>query len=185
MLDTVFPEPPAASGWWAVYTKHQHEKTVSEILAVRGAEVFLPLYEIRRRRTQRTVTLALPLFPGYLFVRERADMRLPVLSTPGVHMIVSRGPHLGVIPHCEIQNLQIAMAAKHGIEPHPFCRLGERVRIVRGPLRGLEGFLVRQKAACRVIVSVQMLAQAASVEVHVSELVAVHQHERQEAFSRL
>lgn len=175
MDESVVLEPAIARGWWAVYTKHQHEKAVSEMLAAKGAEVFLPLYEVRRARKQRTVTLSLPLFPGYLFVREEGERRLHVLSTPGVHMIVSHGPHLGIIPDCEIQNLQIAIAARREIEPHPFCRVGEKVRILRGPLRGLEGFLERQKSGCRVVVSVHMLAQAASVEVHVSEVEAVRQ----------
>jgi transcription antitermination factor NusG len=174
MLDTGLLTRPLPRGWWAVYTKHQHEKVISEMLAAKGAEVFLPVYDLQRRRKQRTVTLTLPLFPGYLFVREQRDMRLAVVSTPGVHMIVTLGAELGVISDSEIQNLQIAISARRGIEPHPFCRLGERVRIVRGPLCGLEGILVRQKSGCRVVVSVPMLTQSASVEVHVSELVVVH-----------
>lgn len=173
MLDCTLPAGPDGKGWWAVYTKHQHEKSVAEMLVTKGAEVFLPLYDTDRRRSQRTVKLTLPLFPGYVFVREQPEMRMPVLTTPGVHQILVTGPALSVIPDCEIRNLQIAMAAKRGIQPHPACRIGERVRIVCGPLKGVEGFLVRQKSVCRIILSVQMLAQAAAVEVHVSEVVSL------------
>lgn len=170
MLDSTLSAGPDEKGWWAVYIKHQHEKSVAEMLATKGAEVFLPLYETERRRPQRTVKLILPLFPGYVFVRNHPKMRLPVLSTPGVHHIVA----FGVVPDCEIRNLQIAMAAKRGIEPHALCQIGERVRIVRGALQGLEGFLVRQKNRYRILLSVQMLAQAAAVEVHVSEVLYIH-----------
>lgn len=174
MLDCALPVETDEKGWWAVYIKHQHEKCVAEMLAMKGAEVFLPVYDTDRQRRQRTVKLTLPLFPGYAFVREQPEMRLPVLSTPGVHQIVTRGPAYGIIPDSEIRNLQIAMTAKRDIEPHPMCRIGERVRIVSGSLEGLEGVLVRQKNVCRVILSVQMLAQAAAVEVHISEVVPLH-----------
>src|SRR4051794_20704062 len=124
------PQP----GWWAVYTKHQHEKRVAEMAALKGAEVFLPLYDARRERKFRTVTLAVPLFPSYVLVREQPAMRVPILSIPGVHMIVTRGSEYGVIPDHEVENLRLAMTSKRGIEPYGHIALGERVRIIRGAL---------------------------------------------------
>lgn len=170
------PQPTNSNGWWAVYAKHQHERAIRDMLTAKGLEVFLPLYDVQRRRSQRTVQLSLPLFPGYLFVREQQDIRLLVVSTPGVHSVVAVGERFGVIPDHEIRNLQIAMAARRGIEPHTFCRIGEPVRIVRGPLCGIEGTLVRQSSGCRVVVAVQMLARAASVEVHVAEIEGIQGH---------
>jgi transcription antitermination factor NusG len=160
-------------GWWAVYTRHQHEKCVAEMLLSKGSEVFLPLYTADRRRRDRTVRLALPLFPSYVFVRENPGMRLAVLSTPGVHLIVTRGPAFGVIPDQEIENLRVAIAAERHIEPYPYFRIGNRVRITRGALQGLEGILIRQKGLCRVIVSIEMLAKSIAVEVDVAEIGAV------------
>ena len=157
-------------GWWAVYTKHQHEKRVADMLLTKGSEVFLPLYTADRRRRDRTVTLALPLFPSYVFVREDPEMRLAVLSTPGVHLIVSRGPAFGVIPDEEIENLRVAIAARRVIEPHPYCQIGKRVRIARGALKGLEGILIRQKGLCRVILSIEMLEKSMAVEVDAVEI---------------
>jgi transcription antitermination factor NusG len=157
-------------GWWAVYTKHQHEKRVADTLLAKGTEVFLPLCTADRRRRDRTVRLALPLFPTYVFVRAEPEMRLAVLSTPGVHLIVSHGPAFGVIPDEEIENLRVAIAAERVIEPHQFCRTGNRVRITRGTLQGLEGILVRRKGLCRVILSIDMLAKSVAVEVDVAEI---------------
>lgn len=157
-------------GWWAVYTKHQHEKRVADMLLAKGSEVFLPLYTADRHRRDRNVRLALPLFPCYVFARENPEMRLAVLSTPGVHLIVSRGPAFGVIPYEEIDCLRVAIAAERVIEPHPYCRVGDRVRITRGALEGLEGIMIRHKGLCRVIISIEMLAKSIALEVDVAEI---------------
>ena len=166
--------PRQGPGWWAVYTKHQHEKRVADLLTVKGAEVFLPLYETQRNRKYRTVTLALPLFPSYVFVREQSEMRLPVLSTPGVHMIVTRGSEYGTIPDCEIRNLRLAVMAERGLEPHSFLAVGEQVRVIRGSLKGLEGILVRYRSTCRVVISVHLLSQSAAVEVGALDIARAH-----------
>ena len=140
------------------------------MLLTKGTEVFLPLYMENRRRRDRSVTLSLPLFPSYVFVREEAEMRLAILSTPGVHLIVSRGPSFGVISDEEIDNLRVAVAAARAIEPYPFCHIGNRVRISHGALQGLEGILVRHKGLSRVIVSIEMLAKSVAVEVDAAEI---------------
>ncbi len=79
------------SEWWAVYTRHQHEKTVADMLSWKGLEVFLPLYESRRRWKDRYKVLTLPLFPCYVFVRGGLSRRLQIVTTPGVHMILYKG----------------------------------------------------------------------------------------------
>src|SRR4051812_44619139 len=92
--------------WCAVYTRHQHEKTVSEMLEAKGLEVFLPLYESTRRWKDRRKVLSLPLFPCYVFVRGAIERRLPVLTTPGVHMIISRGERVVTVPESEIEAIR-------------------------------------------------------------------------------
>ena len=51
------------AAWWAVYTRHQHEKVVAEMLSAKGFDVFLPLYQSTRRWKDRSKVLSLPLFP--------------------------------------------------------------------------------------------------------------------------
>ena len=80
-IDTTMQEDP---DWWALYTRHQHEKAVAEMLSAKGFEVFLPLYDSQRRWKDRKMTISLPLFPCYLFVRGGLDRRLQVVTTPGV-----------------------------------------------------------------------------------------------------
>jgi transcription antitermination factor NusG len=154
------------SAWWALYTRHQHEKTVAEMLSAKGFEVFLPLYESMRRWKDRNKLLSLPLFPCYVFVRGGLNRRLQVVTTPGVHMILSRGEQVAIIPEAEIDAIRITVDGPYHVEPHPFLKCGERVRVTRGSLEGVEGVLVRKKNLCRLVLSVDMLAQSVAVEVN-------------------
>ena len=156
--------------WWAVYTRHQHEKVVAEMLSTKGFEVFLPLYESTRRWKDRTMQLSLPLFPCYVFVRGALDRKLQVVTTPGIHMILYRGESVAVIPDQEIAAIQRVIEGPSGVEPHPFLKCGTRVRVIRGALEGVEGILTRKKNLLRLVLSVDMLAQSVSVEVHASDV---------------
>jgi transcription antitermination factor NusG len=159
-----------ASAWWALYTRHQHEKVIAEMLSAKGFEVFLPLYESTRRWKDRRKILSLPLFPCYVFVRGGLDRRLQVLTTPGVHMILYRGDQVAFIPESEIEAIQRAVDGSFRVEPHPFLKCGARVRVIRGALEGVEGILTRKKNLCRLVLSVDMLAQSVAVEVHASDV---------------
>jgi transcription antitermination factor NusG len=159
--------------WWALYTRHQHEKVVAEMLAAKGYEVFLPLYESTRKWKDRTKVLTLPLFPCYLFVRGALDRKLHVLTTPGVHMILSRGDQAAIVPDQEIESIQRAVDGALNVEPHPFLKCGTKVRVTRGALEGVIGILTRKKNFYRLILSVEMLAQSVSVEVSACDVEPV------------
>lgn len=161
--------------WCAVYTRHQHERSVGEMLEAKGFEVFLPMYESMRRWKDRRKLLSLPLFPGYVFVRGALDRRLPLLTTPGVHMIISRGERVVTVPEEEIEAIRRTIEGKFRVEPHPFLRCGERVRVIRGALEGVEGVLTRKKNLFRLVLSVQMLAQSVAVEIDALDVMPVGQ----------
>jgi transcription antitermination factor NusG len=159
--------------WWAVYTRHQHEKTVAHLLSTKGFEVFLPLYDSVRRWKDRSKTLALPLFPCYVFVRGGLDRRLQVLTTPGIHTVLSSGERVALIPNAEIDSIRTAVSDPSRVEPHPFLRCGEKVRVTRGSLEGVVGILVRKKSLFRLVLSVEMLAQSVSVEIDAADVEQV------------
>lgn len=156
--------------WWALYTRHQHEKTVAEMLTTKGFEVFLPLYDSMRRWKDRKKMLSLPLFPCYVFVRGSLERKLQVVTTPGVHMILYRGEQLAVIPQPEIEAIRAAVEGDFRVEPHPFLKCGDRVRVIRGSLAGVEGILTRKKNLFRLVLSVDMLAQAVAVEIDAADV---------------
>jgi transcription antitermination factor NusG len=159
--------------WWALYTRHQHEKVVAEMLELKGLEVFLPLYESLRRWKDRKKLLTLPLFPCYVFVRGSFNRRLQMLTTPGVHMILSHGENAAAIPDQEIEAIRRSVEGSYRVEPHPFLKCGERVRVTRGSLEGVEGILVRKKSLYRLVLSVNMLAQSVAVEIDASDVEPV------------
>jgi transcription antitermination factor NusG len=148
-----------------VYTRHQHEKVVADMLIAKGVEVFLPLYESIRRWKDRSKVLSLPLFPCYVFVRGAVNQRLQVVSTPGVHMILTHGERIATVPDDEIDSIRRTVDSTFRVEPHPFLKVGEKVRVMRGSLEGVEGILVRKKNVYRLILSVHMLAQSVAVEI--------------------
>jgi len=162
------------SPWWALYTRHQHEKTVAEMLSNKGFDVFLPLYDSMRRWKDRNKLLSLPLFPGYVFVRGGLTRKLQVVSTPGVHMILYRGEQIAIIPEAEIRAIRAAVDGHYRVEPHPFLKCGDRVRVVSGSLEGVEGILTRKKNYIRLVLSVEMLAQSVAVEVNAADVEPVN-----------
>ena len=161
--------------WYAVHTRHQHEKKVAESFERNGIEVFLPLYETERQWKDRIKHLSLPLFSCYVFLRGGIERRTEILSTPGVHSLVTMGPQLATIPDAEIEAIRMAIESKLPVEPHEFVRVGDRVRITAGPLRGFEGIVVREKGSCRLILSAEILMKSVAVEVDAFSIELVSQ----------
>src|SRR5882724_6149428 len=125
--------------WCVAYTSANHEKRVSEQLLQRGIEHFLPQYESVRRWKDRRMTLQVPLFPGYVFVRLALCERLRVLQVPGVACLIGFNGIPAILPDKEIESLKISAAAHFRAEPHPYLTIGRRVRIKRGALQGVVG----------------------------------------------
>jgi transcription antitermination factor NusG len=153
------------SAWYVLYTRHQHERTVAEILTNKGFQILLPLYSSARRWKDRTKLLALPLFPCYVFLKGGFGDRMDIMKTPGVNALVSSAGVPAAIPSGEIEAIERIVESGAKVEPHPFLKCGDRVKVKHGPLTGLEGILVRKKNLCRLVLSVEMLGKSAAVEV--------------------
>ncbi len=178
VLTSVAPETRHAPGteslhWFAVYTNSHHEKRVAEHFGLRQIENFLPLHLVRRQwRNRSTPTLQLPIFPNYVFVRIARRECLQVLAVPGVLSIVSRGRDLVPLSDFEIETLRSG-AHLRNIEPHPYLKVGTRVRIRCGALAGLEGVLIRKKNDLRVVLTLDQIMKSIAVEVEADEVDSV------------
>jgi transcription antitermination factor NusG len=159
--------------WFAAYTCANHEKRVARQLEERAVEHFLPLYASVRRWQDRRVTLQLPLFPGYLFVRLAASERLRVLQVPGVVHLVGFGGSPCALPENEIETLRSGLGTAVSVHPHPYLIVGRRVRVRSGPLAGLMGILKKRKNQTRLIVCVELIQRAMAVELDEADLQAV------------
>jgi transcription antitermination factor NusG len=156
------------SAWYAVHTRHQHEKNVARVLAGKGFEAFLPLYTAVHRWKDRDKQLSLPLFPCYVFLRSPLERWHPILTTPGVHSVLGFGGKRSMIPSSEIEAIRRMVGSPLKAEPHPFLKCGDRVRLRAGALQGLEGILLRKRNVWKLLVSVEMLQRSVAVEVDAS-----------------
>ena len=157
--------------WYAAYTSANHERRVAMQLGQRSVEHFLPLYESVRRWKDRRMKLQLPLFPGYVFVRLALRDRLQVLQVPGVARLVGFHGGPAALPDEQIEALQNGLGNSLAVEPHPYLTAGRRVRVLRGPLAGLEGAVVRRKKRVRFVISVELIRRAVAVEVDEADLL--------------
>jgi len=160
----------AQEHWYATYTCANHEKHVAAGLQSRALECFLPLYRSVRRWKDRRVTLDLPLFPGYLFVRLALRDRMRVLQIPSVVHLVSFSGQPVAIPDDEMDRLRRGLSHTSCAEPHPFLTVGRRVRIIRGPLAGCEGILRRNKNNFRFVISIDLIRSACAVDVDAADV---------------
>ena len=157
--------------WFAVYTKSRHEKSIAKQLAYKGVDHYLPLYRTEHRWThRRRVTLDLPLFPNYLFVHIAQSERSRVLTTEGVVMLVDRGDVISPVPDAEIERLRAELPLRAS-EPHSEVAVGQKGRIIAGPLAGMEGIVLRQKGALRLILTVPLINRSVAVEVNADEVI--------------
>ncbi len=158
--------------WFALYTNSRQEKHVSKLLAEREIENFLPLYRAQRAwKNRKPVTLELPLFPNYLFVR--AGQKASFLNIPGVVSVVGSRLQPWPLAGHEIEAFRCAVDVCK-LEPHPNLVVGERVRIRRGALAGMEGVLLRKKSKLRVILTIDVIQSSVAVDVKAADLDPVH-----------
>jgi len=151
--------------WYALHVKPRFEKYVSEHLAQKGYETFLPTYVSKRQWSDRIKTLSLPLFPGYTFCRFDVSARLPIVVTPGVMMILGVGRLPAPVAETEISAIRHVIDSGLQAVPCAYLTVGEKVRVESGPLAGLVGIVDRIKGRERLVVSVDLLMRSVAVEI--------------------
>jgi transcription antitermination factor NusG len=163
-------ELQTARRWHAIYVRPSHEVSVVKRFTFREIESYLPQYRVEHRWKNRcTAKVDLPLFPGYVFARIAASERVRILEVPGVLFLVGTAGRPTPIPDNDIDSLRAGLHARHA-QPHPFLKAGERARIQRGALAGLEGFVIRSKNSLRVVISLELIMQSVAVEVDWEDL---------------
>jgi transcription antitermination factor NusG len=156
--------------WYAAYVCSRHEKQVVSQLQERRISCFLPVYRSVRRWKDRRKELELVLFPGYVFVHLDLNDRLRVLQLPSVVRFVSFNGHPAPLPDTEIEVLSKGLASGIRAEPHPYLKVGHRVRVRSGPLAGAQGILVRRKDKFRVVLSIDLIMRSVAVEVDEADI---------------
>ena len=159
-----------ALAWYAVWTRSRHEQVVRDQLERKGLQAFLPTITRWSRWKDRKKQIDWPLFPGYCFARFNAAERLPVLKCTGVVNIVSFDGDIVAIPEHEIESIRRLVESDLQFDPCPLIREGMMVEVTHGPLKGVVGRLVRKGAHARLVLAVDLIGQAVSVEVDASDV---------------
>jgi transcriptional antiterminator NusG len=164
--------PAGLTAWYAIWTRSRHEQVVREQLALKGLEAFLPTITRWSRWKDRKKKIDWPLFPGYCFARFDARERMPILKCTGVVSIVSFDGEIAPIPDTEIDGIRRLVESDLQYDPCPLIREGMIVEVIHGPLKGVVGRLVRKGAHARLVLAVDLIGQAVSVEVDASDVRA-------------
>jgi transcription antitermination factor NusG len=177
-LSTQFPAIKAAdsdlsrfpANWYAIFTVPQNERSVVRHLDMREVESFYPTFETERVwQNRQRVKIISPLFPTYVFARIRRQQRSAVLNSPGVLRIVGNRSGPIPIPSADIEFLRTNLCRRR-FTPYNELAIGERVRIRRGTMEGVEGTLIRKKSGLRFVLTLELINQHAAVEVDADEL---------------
>ncbi|MBI5167002.1 MAG: UpxY family transcription antiterminator [candidate division NC10 bacterium] len=166
-----FTNHHSALRWYALYTRPRHEKAVAEQLERRQIEAFRPLREVLSRWKDRRKLVQLPLFPGYVFVHSDLWRKRDIVSVPGVVFMVGFDGAPAPIPDEQIEAVRQVCLTKLPCDPYPYLTVGRWVRVVRGPLSGLAGILIKKKSKHRLVVSIDILKQSVSVEMDADSAV--------------
>ena len=165
--------PPNGLRWYALRTKSRYEKLVRDQLEKQGIEPLLPTVRRLSQWKDRKKEIEVPLFSGYCFVRFTQEEKLLVKKVSGVVEIVGSGSQPEPIPDEEIDALKMLMTSVLPYDPHPYLHEGIMVEVVRGPLQGVHGILLRKEKRHRLVIGVRLIQQAAAVEIDVSDVVPV------------
>ena len=161
--------------WFVLWTQSHCERLVTDQLAAKGFEVFLPTIRAWSRQRGARKMISLPMFPGYSFIRHAVERYsyVEILKTRGVVRILGDGwERLAPVPDDDVEAIQRIAETDVPVFPHTYLREGQWVRIVDGPLRGLEGVLVQAKPSKGVLViSVELLRRSVAVEVDGTQVV--------------
>jgi len=157
--------------WHVLHVRSRQEKILVDEMRRRDVQCFLPLVSRIRFYAGRKAIVEAPLFPGYVFLRGSLDDAY----------VADRSKRLaGIIPvldqhklNWELQNIHRALGSGQELDPFPALQRGVRVRVTAGPLLGLEGIVEDRSRADRIVVQIDMLGQAVSLELHGAQLETI------------
>jgi transcription antitermination factor NusG len=151
------------SRWWVLHTRPRAEKSLARKLCDRDLSFYLPLHSREWRNRGRRFQSHLPLFPGYLFMYGDFQSRLTALETNLVaHAILVEDQEQLIADLGRVHQL---LSTGAPVTPEDRLEPGDLVEVIRGPLTGLEGKLLRRGRNLKFVIEVQFLRRAVSAEV--------------------
>ena len=164
--------PPASSvegsgaKWYALYTAPRHEKmhrsSKSRVAVSTASCLVTGRCDAGKIAAKNWKSCC---FPVTSLSECRCSNRFQILQLPGAVRLVTFNGQPATLPDDEIESLRNRLSGNCRMEPHPYLRVGRRVRVHSGPMQGLEGIIQRTRDRCRVIFSVDLIMRSIAVEV--------------------
>lgn len=149
--------------WWVVHTKSRNEKALAHDMIAKQISYFLPMAWKTRHTRGRKIRSLLPLFGGYMFFCGNEKERLEVLRTNRVANLIEVKDQQKFVK--ELLPIELAVKTGANLEPHKYIKKGQRCRVTAGPLADMVGIAIKTKKGTKLILQIDMLGQAASVEI--------------------
>ncbi|MBT9612757.1 MAG: transcription/translation regulatory transformer protein RfaH [Burkholderiales bacterium] len=163
----------ANKAWYLIYTKPRQETLAQENLERQGYGVYLPKVRQMRRRRGKQEAVVEPLFPRYLFIHldTQSDNWAPIRSTFGVASLVRFGSEPAQVPDELVAHLK-SQEGQEGLHEwaEPKMKVGDRVRVAEGPLKGVEGILLAKSGQERVMLLLEMLGKEVRTHLTTSQI---------------
>ena len=174
MSNSCFHNPENKKNWYILYTHPRAEKVVSTDLERKNYEVFLPLIKTLRvwKNRQRKI-VEYPLFPNYIFVRTFSSELFNLKKTPKIATYLSNGNKPACISGKEINAIKEILNCETQVFVEASLRQGDEVRIIRGPLAGHEGILIREKGKSRFGIRLKEIRHTVLIEISIAELAKI------------
>jgi transcription antitermination factor NusG len=149
--------------WWVIHTKSRNEKALAWQMQRAGVSYFLPMTKKVTKSKGRTTRSILPLFTGYLFFCGNDDDRLTVLQTHRVANLIEVTDQERFLK--DLSPIETLIKQGENIQPHVYIKEGQKCRVTAGPLLGTEGIAEISTEGTKLVLQVDMLGQATSVEI--------------------
>ena len=162
--------------WIAVYTKSRHEKVVIQELENKNIEAYCPIFKERRQWSDRKRWVEFPLFRSYVFAKIELKNSLYILQAMGVHHIIKFQGNISIIPDEIIQNIKSIIDGCFTVEQVEYFVKGDEVIVVDGPLKGMEGIVVKIKNENKLVLKIEAIQQAIAVQIHPGYLKPKKKH---------
>lgn len=160
---SLFPEAPAGSNWFVLHTRSRQEKAVADALRALNTWCFLPLLNHTRVYRGRKIQVQLPLIPSYVFMKGQPEEAYQLDRNNRLANIIPVTNQARL--EWELGNIRRAIDAHIALDPYPYLRKGIRAEVRSGPLRGTQGIIEDRTKLTRLILQVDMLGRAVSLEL--------------------
>ncbi|MFC2080823.1 UpxY family transcription antiterminator [Bacteroidota bacterium] len=160
--------------WYAIYTKPRWEKKLAERLEEKQIEHYLPLVKTLKLWSDRKKWVQEPLFRSYIFVHVNDQEYLSAIQTPGAVKYITFERKPVAIPPIQIEAIKTFIQSGDDlISDSPEMKIGDRVQVIRGSLKGLEGTLVEFHQHHRVRIMIDVIQQSLHIKVPMSQLQVI------------